>query len=369
MKVITIGRSPENNDIVVNDEKVSRNHLQMVMDDNGQYSLVDLGSTNGTFVNGTRVTGEVFLIPGDQVMIGSTVLPWQSYFENASIPPQPQFYTPSAAPSGSPKSNRTWLYVLIGVLVLLIIGGVIGWKIYSHNNKEKANKVLIEEKEKAEDAKRKEAENARIDAVKASEEYEKALRKAAETQSEEDRAIAEEMRVKKESAEQLAQQKEVEWNQMRIEKDKALEDLKKAQENATKALNDAEKTKKEAQEDVEQAKAEAQAAKNEAKLIKQFYSLIVDLKPKDFQKICEKRRWSRGVDDAKTYVINRFDNAENNEKESIIKTIESLKNVWSDDAPSSLENEAGESPEIKVVPVPHGTPDISKEQTIDSIKS
>ena len=32
MKVITIGRSKEHNDIVVNDEKVSRNHLQMVKD-------------------------------------------------------------------------------------------------------------------------------------------------------------------------------------------------------------------------------------------------------------------------------------------------------------------------------------------------
>ena len=78
MKVITIGRSTENNDIVVNDEKVSRNHLQMVMDDNGNYSVVDLGSTNGTYVNGRRISGEVRLQPNDEVRIGQTVLPWSA---------------------------------------------------------------------------------------------------------------------------------------------------------------------------------------------------------------------------------------------------------------------------------------------------
>ena len=75
------------------------------------------------------------------------------------------------------------------------------------------------------------------------------------------------------------------------------------------------------------------------------------------------------MDEAKTYVINRFDKAENNEKESIIETIKSLKNVWSDDAPSSLENEAVESREIQVVPINRGTPDSSQGQTTDSIKS
>ena len=80
MKVITIGRSIERNDVVVNDEKVSRNHLQLIVDDQGDFSVVDLNSTNGTFVNGHRITGETKLKVTDELRIGNTVLPWQSYF-------------------------------------------------------------------------------------------------------------------------------------------------------------------------------------------------------------------------------------------------------------------------------------------------
>ena len=58
MKVLTIGRSQEN-DIVINDAKVSRIHLQLVISDDGTYSVVDLNSANGTYVNGERISGEV----------------------------------------------------------------------------------------------------------------------------------------------------------------------------------------------------------------------------------------------------------------------------------------------------------------------
>ena len=75
MKVVTIGRIVQNNDIVVNDNLVSRNHLQMVMDDNGNYTVMDLGSTNGTYVNGKRIQGEVVLHPGDEVSTSSTRSP------------------------------------------------------------------------------------------------------------------------------------------------------------------------------------------------------------------------------------------------------------------------------------------------------
>lgn len=43
MKVITIGRSSDNN-IVINDAKVSRTHLQLVQNDSGICSVVDLNS-------------------------------------------------------------------------------------------------------------------------------------------------------------------------------------------------------------------------------------------------------------------------------------------------------------------------------------
>ncbi len=78
MKVITIGRSSDNN-IVINDAKVSRTHLQLVQNDSGICSVVDLNSANGTFVNGQKITGEVRLQPRDVIRIGNTTLPWQEY--------------------------------------------------------------------------------------------------------------------------------------------------------------------------------------------------------------------------------------------------------------------------------------------------
>ncbi|MDR1552069.1 MAG: FHA domain-containing protein [Prevotellaceae bacterium] len=79
MKIITIGRGQEN-DIVINDLKISRHHLQIIQDDYGNFRLADFGSTNGTFVNGRQVKGEVHLNVNDVIRIGNTTLPWRSYF-------------------------------------------------------------------------------------------------------------------------------------------------------------------------------------------------------------------------------------------------------------------------------------------------
>ena len=73
MKVITIGRNKENNDVVVNDNKVSRNHLQIIRDDQGNFSVLDLNSTNGTYVNGQRISGEVPLKVADELEIGDRI--------------------------------------------------------------------------------------------------------------------------------------------------------------------------------------------------------------------------------------------------------------------------------------------------------
>lgn len=80
MKVITIGRS-EDNDVVINDPYATRNHLQIIQHDNGGFSLSDFGSTNGTFVNGQKVSGEIVLNEMDIVRIGNTTIPWRMYFD------------------------------------------------------------------------------------------------------------------------------------------------------------------------------------------------------------------------------------------------------------------------------------------------
>lgn len=78
MKIITVGRDPEN-DVMIDDPHVSRQHLQIIIKDKYSIILVDSGSTNGTYVNGQKIDGRVKLFPGDVVKIGNTVLPWRSY--------------------------------------------------------------------------------------------------------------------------------------------------------------------------------------------------------------------------------------------------------------------------------------------------
>ena len=67
--VITIGRRPESN-IVLADPNVSRNHAEIRPQGDG-FLLVDLGSTNGSKVNGMRVDQRL-LADGDEIMFGNT---------------------------------------------------------------------------------------------------------------------------------------------------------------------------------------------------------------------------------------------------------------------------------------------------------
>jgi len=68
LQVTTIGRAPDNR-IRVQKEAVSRKHAEVVLGSKG-YSVVDLKSENGTYVNGKRVS-ERLLAEGDMVQIGS----------------------------------------------------------------------------------------------------------------------------------------------------------------------------------------------------------------------------------------------------------------------------------------------------------
>jgi hypothetical protein len=146
-----------NNDIVINDSEVSRKHVRLILQAGG-YVLEDLGSTNGSFVNGQRLMGPHVLRPGEVVMLGENVslafeqgydadatmvaAPVQTATYISESPPQPAVQPAAAAarpvytgqvPAGPAepyyepvqepqKNKRTLLYAGIGCLVVLLCG-------------------------------------------------------------------------------------------------------------------------------------------------------------------------------------------------------------------------------------------------------
>jgi FHA domain len=70
---LTVGRSGDNDLPLDGDEYASAHHARFEPRRDGVY-LEDVGSTNGTYVNGVRLTREQRLTPGDLIRIGETDL-------------------------------------------------------------------------------------------------------------------------------------------------------------------------------------------------------------------------------------------------------------------------------------------------------
>jgi pSer/pThr/pTyr-binding forkhead associated (FHA) protein len=109
---LTIGRAPDNQH-VVNDSQASGHHAIIRPEGQG-YTITDLGSTNGTYVNGQRLAARVphSLSPGDTIRIGTTMFTYEVntapeiaktvYAPEPLRPPPPQRYTP-------PQANQPYL--------------------------------------------------------------------------------------------------------------------------------------------------------------------------------------------------------------------------------------------------------------------
>src|SRR5438309_3765258 len=69
---ITIGRVDEN-DICLPKGNISKKHTKIVYKD-GKIIVLDLKSTNGTYVNGKKLTGPAVVTPHDQIYIGDFIL-------------------------------------------------------------------------------------------------------------------------------------------------------------------------------------------------------------------------------------------------------------------------------------------------------
>lgn len=83
-KVTTFGRV-DTNDVVLPDPKVSRSHALLRILGDGRYYLIDLGSANGTFVNGKRVVAPLALSDSDQIQVGDNTLAFSFQPESVDI--------------------------------------------------------------------------------------------------------------------------------------------------------------------------------------------------------------------------------------------------------------------------------------------
>src|SRR5438309_2326408 len=68
-----IGRSATAAGLVIQDPEASRRHATLIPEGEG-LSVEDLGSTNGTFVNGERIAEKRVLAAGDRIELGTSVL-------------------------------------------------------------------------------------------------------------------------------------------------------------------------------------------------------------------------------------------------------------------------------------------------------
>lgn len=81
--VVNIGRA-DYNDLVLPDESVSTTHAKLQRRE-GVWVLVDLDSTNGTFIDGDQIKGEVPLAPGATVRFGEIATVFEPTDEGAAV--------------------------------------------------------------------------------------------------------------------------------------------------------------------------------------------------------------------------------------------------------------------------------------------
>jgi pSer/pThr/pTyr-binding forkhead associated (FHA) protein len=99
---LVIGRHADGVGQLGDDDELSRRHALISRTPAGEYVIQDLGSTNGTYVNGQRITEPAALAVGDTLELGNTILLVQSTGGGASpantitseqvaaVPKQPQ---------------------------------------------------------------------------------------------------------------------------------------------------------------------------------------------------------------------------------------------------------------------------------------
>ena len=98
--VTSIGRH-DDCQIRIKSSQVSRRHCEL-FEAGGKLAIRDLGSSNGTFVNGKKITGQQVLKSGDELTVGTVTLRVSKLGQGAPVASEP---SPASAPK--PKASDT----------------------------------------------------------------------------------------------------------------------------------------------------------------------------------------------------------------------------------------------------------------------
>ncbi len=141
---LIIGRDSSSG-VAINDAEVSRKHARLTFQ-GGKYVIEDLGSTNGTFVNGQRLVSAVVLKSGDVVSLGEQIVlmyeglsadPGATAISHKSparaapapvpppapvqAPPPQQYYSAPASPAAAKPTNLVPIFIGVGALLLVCL--------------------------------------------------------------------------------------------------------------------------------------------------------------------------------------------------------------------------------------------------------
>lgn len=128
-----IGRERDN-DLVLTDPRISRYHAIIELAE-GQWTIRDLGSANGTSVNGQPISEAYPLSPDDRITVGDTELVFQPSRTGSEVSAplpgsRPEKPASSLSPSISPRWGRGWVVgglvllavVLLGIILFALLG-------------------------------------------------------------------------------------------------------------------------------------------------------------------------------------------------------------------------------------------------------
>jgi pSer/pThr/pTyr-binding forkhead associated (FHA) protein len=124
---VSIGRHGDN-EIILPDPQVSRHHAEIVMQ-GGRWVISDLGSANGTFVNGQQTVGPQVITHGDLIRVGQTQ--FQVEIAGAMAAQDTLVETlPPAATAPVPVESRSGLMVAliaVAAIAVILIGALVVW--------------------------------------------------------------------------------------------------------------------------------------------------------------------------------------------------------------------------------------------------